>query len=397
MLVAFRTTDGTMIAPGQSWVNEPTSGIYRAGLNDFWWSVGNENIINITKDGVELAPGKVGLGFSSFMKVQDAQPSPMQLGEQWFESDTGGFYFRYVNPDATVTLVALGQTGGDFVPFAMKGQPLGVAELDGTGKVPLAQLPAVVVNPFPSGVMFDYAGGVVPAGWLPCDGAAVSRATFAALFAALGTAWGAGDGSTTFNVPDCRGRSTIGAGTGTYAATGINTDINAGTDRFTVPSNIDKWVTGTPIVYTEINGNVAPLVSTTTYWVIRQSATELSLATSLLNAQNGTVINIGVIGPNVVWTFTRTLDARTLGERGGDSQHAVTSLEQLAHNHAGSTTTGENVTVTTGNRDNNGTNPASTVTATAVAAGSVTINADGGNNAMTIQNPYAVVTKIIKT
>lgn len=54
-----------------------------------------------------------------------------------------------------------------------------------------------------------------PAGWLLCDGRAVSRSTYSALFAAIGTSFGAGDGSTTFALPDCRGRSLIGAGAGT--------------------------------------------------------------------------------------------------------------------------------------------------------------------------------------
>lgn len=47
-------------------------------------------------------------------------------------------------------------------------------------------------------------------GWLSCDGAAVSRTTYASLFAAIGTAYGVGDGSTTFNVPDMRGRVPVG-------------------------------------------------------------------------------------------------------------------------------------------------------------------------------------------
>lgn len=42
-------------------------------------------------------------------------------------------------------------------------------------------------------------------GWLECNGAAISRTTYATLYAAIGTAWGAGDGSTTFNIPDFRG------------------------------------------------------------------------------------------------------------------------------------------------------------------------------------------------
>lgn len=52
----------------------------------------------------------------------------------------------------------------------------------------------------------------IPNGWLLCDGSAVSRSTYALLFAAIGTAYGAGDGSTTFNLPDYRG--SIGAGVG---------------------------------------------------------------------------------------------------------------------------------------------------------------------------------------
>jgi microcystin-dependent protein len=54
--------------------------------------------------------------------------------------------------------------------------------------------------------MFGYHGGSSPpAGWLKRNGAAVSRTVYANLFAAIGTTWGAGDGSTTFNLPDSRG------------------------------------------------------------------------------------------------------------------------------------------------------------------------------------------------
>lgn len=57
---------------------------------------------------------------------------------------------------------------------------------------------------------FPYAGASAPSGWLLCYGQAISRTTYAALFAAISTAFGAGDGSTTFNVPDCRGRVPAG-------------------------------------------------------------------------------------------------------------------------------------------------------------------------------------------
>lgn len=66
----------------------------------------------------------------------------------------------------------------------------------------------------PVGSILDFAAGAVPTGWLACDGSAVSRTTYAALFAVISTTWGAGNGTTTFNVPDLRGRAAIGSGTG---------------------------------------------------------------------------------------------------------------------------------------------------------------------------------------
>jgi microcystin-dependent protein len=68
----------------------------------------------------------------------------------------------------------------------------------------------------PVGALLSYAGAAAPAGWLLCDGAAVSRSTYAALFAVLGSTYGAGDGSTTFNVPDLRNRVAVGSGS-TYS------------------------------------------------------------------------------------------------------------------------------------------------------------------------------------
>ena len=57
----------------------------------------------------------------------------------------------------------------------------------------------------PPGFVAPFAGATAPAGWLECNGAAVSRSTYAALFAAIGTIHGVGDGATTFNLPDTRG------------------------------------------------------------------------------------------------------------------------------------------------------------------------------------------------
>lgn len=102
-----------------------------------------------------------------------------------------------------------------------------------------------------AGIIQMFAGATPPTGWLVCDGSAISRTTYATLFAAIGTTWGAGDGSTTFNIPDLRGRAPIGAGTGsgltartlggklgeeTHVLTAGETGLRAHTHAFTQPT-----------------------------------------------------------------------------------------------------------------------------------------------------------------
>ena len=73
----------------------------------------------------------------------------------------------------------------------------------------------------PVGVVQMWAGEAAPAGWLLCQGQAVSRTTYAALYTVCGTAYGAGDGSSTFNLPDLRARMPIGlSGSGAFNALG---------------------------------------------------------------------------------------------------------------------------------------------------------------------------------
>ena len=66
----------------------------------------------------------------------------------------------------------------------------------------------------PPGLVTPYAGVTAPPGWLLCDGSAVSRSTYARLFAAIGTSYGAGNGVTTFNTPDLKGRVPTGLDAG---------------------------------------------------------------------------------------------------------------------------------------------------------------------------------------
>lgn len=88
-----------------------------------------------------------------------------------------------------------------------------------SGTLTVSNLPANIIPP---GASMDFYLTSAPTGWLVCDGSAVSRTTYAALFAAIGTTFGSGDGTTTFNIPNCQRRTKVGSGgsgTGTLGNT----------------------------------------------------------------------------------------------------------------------------------------------------------------------------------
>ena len=90
--------------------------------------------------------------------------------------------------------------------LSSSGQATGQAVVtDGSGGFNYLALLAV-----PTGTVLSFASTTIPAGYLVCDGQVVSRATYADLFAVIGDTFGAGNGSTTFGMPDLRGRTAIG-------------------------------------------------------------------------------------------------------------------------------------------------------------------------------------------
>ncbi len=102
----------------------------------------------------------------------------------------------------------------------------------------------------PSGSIIAFGGAAAPdAGWLLCDGSNVSRTTYARLFAAISTAYGTGDGGTTFGLPDLRDRvllgkgsnnSTLGTETGSAAASSVITNATGTTGTGTSGSTTNS-------------------------------------------------------------------------------------------------------------------------------------------------------------
>lgn len=100
------------------------------------------------------------------------------------------------------------------------------------------------VSGFPSGAVIPYAGSALPAGWLRCEGGAVSRSTYSFLYAQIGEAFGVGDGLTTFNLPDFRERVPAGVMTGS-AEFGV-LGAKYGTKTHTLlKSELPNWDSGT--------------------------------------------------------------------------------------------------------------------------------------------------------
>ena len=241
--------------------------------------------------------------------------------------------------------------------------------------------PVVVGAP---GLIFPFAGSSTPTGFLACDGSAVSRATYAALFTAISTTWGAGDGSTTFNLPDLRGRSIIGAGTGTKVATFASRSSNVITVTGLTDAANNEFQTGQLVAYSAPSGAMTGLTSGNNYYLIRTGNLTFSLASSLANAQNGTAIALSSDGTGTQ-TFTLTLTARSLGQTGGEETHAISATETLAHVHNVNTPGG-------GGSGSNGAAGLNQQTPGGFNSGSF-----GGNAAMNNMDPFGVITWIIKT
>lgn len=117
-----------------------------------------------------------------------------------------------IKTNATTVLTANDADVTTTVPVVLPGNPSTALQAAPKQYVDTSSS-AAIVSAAPPGMLAPFAGTSAPAGWLACQGQNVSRTTYAALFAAIGTTWGAGDGRTTFGLPDLRGVFLRGTGT----------------------------------------------------------------------------------------------------------------------------------------------------------------------------------------
>ena len=102
----------------------------------------------------------------------------------------------------------------------------------------------------PVGTINIYAGSTAPTGYLICNGAAVSRTTYSNLFDVIGTTYGSGDGSTTFNVPNLKGKIPVGLDTNdtnfdTLGETGgekVNSELHCGSTTWGLTNSLPGYM-----------------------------------------------------------------------------------------------------------------------------------------------------------
>jgi microcystin-dependent protein len=152
----------------------------------------------------------------------------------------------------------------------------------------------------PVGVVTAFAGSSAPAGYLLCDGAAVSRTTYSALFAIIGTTYGAGNGSTTFNIPDLTGRIPVGKNSATFSTLGAK----GGEENHTMtinemPAHKHSTSINSAVEYGSIGGYAAGGQSM--YFGTDRPGTTTNWNTAMQNTGGGAAFN--VIQPYTVLNY----------------------------------------------------------------------------------------------
>lgn len=190
----------------------------------------------------------------------------------------------------------------------------------------------------PAGALIYWGADAAPSGWLLGQGQEVSRTTYADLYTAYGTKFGSGDGSTTFNLPDCRGmfiRGHVGFGSPTFAAA----DVNTGTDVITVSGGHGFNRSGFPFRVSSSGSLPTGLAAATTYYAIYVSSTTFKVASTEANALTGTAIDITAAGSGTN-TIAQYIDidasSRTALSTGGNTGTSLGAKQDAAfasHTH----------------------------------------------------------------
>jgi microcystin-dependent protein len=191
---------------------------------------------------------------------------------------------------------------------------------------------SVISNGFPVGGMIAFGGASPPAGWYLCYGQAVSRTTYAALFTVITTTYGVGDGTTTFNLPDRRGRVPVGKDNMGGSAANRVTFAGSGLDGLTLGAvggsqylmEHDHGITDPGHTHTITDpGHVHPEANSGNFFAFRSGGNSNVLSGSTFGGD----VNTGSAQTGITATNSGTIDiANTDNAGAGATQNVQPSI-----------------------------------------------------------------------
>lgn len=180
------------------------------------------------------------------------------------------------------------------------------------------------------GVVLPYAGLNAPYGFLLCYGQAVSRTTYSDLFNVIGTYYGSGNGSTTFNIPDMRGRVPAGPDQMPLLGDRANRLSQSLTGNISSSSGVISGLPTTAGLSVGMRAS-GPSINTTATIASIDSSTQVTMTANA---------NANASGVNIVFSF---FDRDGIGGAGGYNVHTLTTPQMPSHEHmAGTVITGRN-------------------------------------------------------
>ena len=257
--------DGSAAAsPAYAFDNDTDTGMFRSGANTIGFSTSGTTRVSISDAGLDVVNGLP-------IRLQDSSGSP---------------FVSLKSPSSLSGNVAL------TLPSSITNG--GFLQTDGSGNLSFQ-----IVAGVPTGSVFCMAVISIPSGYLECNGAAVSRTTYSALFAVIGTAYGSGNGSTTFNLPDLRGEFIRGVDRGRGVDSGRNIASSQGSQNAQHNHSATSTSTVTdPGHKHNLNFNMGSIISSGGAFGLKDSGNADRMFTATTGISVSTSTSIGNQGGN---------------------------------------------------------------------------------------------------